>query len=183
MEEIMVHEQTTQVQPNDCPMCANKPLADRWSRAIVLGQRSSVDAANLFKMTIAQVEDHVYKHTTALEKTDPVQDKDYFLKALNTINKNLEEVLSDLMMNKEIDVRKLTSLTKEVRETLKLLAEVAGVIGADNSAAMQKQLVDMNTKYAVLVGIVLEEACPECQQRIVAKIKGATDGNSKKIES
>jgi len=175
----MVNEQIVPVQSCDCPMCANKRLGERWTRAIINGEKSSVDAANLFKISIADVEKHVYNHTVKLDSPVPMQDKDYFLKALSKINTNLEEVLDGLMMNAEIDVRKLTSLTKEVRETLKLLAEVSGVIGADNSAAMQKQLLDMNKQYAVLVGIVLEEACPECQQRIVAKIKGVTTNESK----
>lgn len=180
----MSDEQIIQVQPVVCPMCANKRLGERWTRAIVLGEKSAVDAASIFKMSIKDVEEHVYKHTQNQVATiQPSYDKKYFVNALDKMNTNLETILDETMMSTEMDVRKLTSLTKEIRETLKLLAEVAGVIGVDNSATMNKNLIDMQQKYAVLTGIILEEACPECQRKIVARIKGVTlDGSKDKIE-
>lgn len=174
----MANEQTIQVRACDCPMCANKRLGERWTRSILLGEKSSVEAASLFKITIADVEKHVYNHTTTVDSPEPTQDKDYFLKALSKINKNLEEVLDGLMMNTEIDVRKLTSLTKEVRETLKLLAEVSGIIGQDQSASMQRNMVEMQQKYLTLTGLILEECCPVCQQKIVSRLKGESDASS-----
>jgi DNA repair exonuclease SbcCD ATPase subunit len=155
-------------------MCAKKALGKKWTQAVISGEKTSVDAAAVFKISIDEVEDHVYKHAsqavTVIEK--PVRDKEYFMVQLDDINVKLQEALEIVAEDMELDTRKLTAVTKEVRETLKLLAEVSGVIGADNSAAMARQLTEMQQKYLTLTGLILEECCPVCQKKIVDRLKG-----------
>lgn len=159
---------------NECLMCRNKYLGDKWTQLIITGEKTSVEAASALRISIDAVEDHVYKHAQTITKIAPknTRDKEYFLDQLEDINTKLQDALDGIMHNPELDTRKLTSLTKEIRETLKLLAEVAGVIGADNSAAMAKNLTDMQQKYLTLTGLILEVACPACQQKIVERLKG-----------
>lgn len=169
----MASNNTLVEQKNSCPMCKNSKLGERWTRAVLSGEKTSVDAASALKMSIEDVETHVYKHTQTITKIEKQpRDKEYFLVQLDDINCKLQEALEEIMFNPELDTRKLTSLTKEIRETLKLLAEVAGVIGADNSAAMAKNLTEMQQKYLTLTGLILEVACPDCQQKIVERLKG-----------
>lgn len=168
----------------ECPMCRAKAIGERWTKAILSGEKTSVDAASTLKMSIEDVETHVYKHAQTIVKIEkPTLDKEYFLEQLDDINCKLQDALESISVDPELDTRKLTTLTKEIRETLKLLAEVAGVIGADNSAAMQKNLTDMQQKYLVLTGLILEVACPECQQKIVKRLNGETIVIEEKVKN
>lgn len=176
----MTSNKALPVPKKQCPMCQRKALGEKWTQYILSGERTSVDAIKVFHMTIDEIDTHVYKHapkqqpSTVIEThtetvevlAKPTLDKDYFLTQLDDINCQLQEALEIVVENGELDTRKLTSLTKEIRETLKLLAEVAGVIGADNSAAMQANLLEMQQKYLTLTGLILEVCCPVCQRKI-----------------
>jgi DNA repair exonuclease SbcCD ATPase subunit len=167
-------------------MCAKKTLGKKWTQAVITGEKTSVDAAAAFKCSIDEVEEHVYKHakdTTEVVAVTIVRDKEYFLTQLDDINVKLQEALEIVAEDMELDTRKLTSVTKEIRETLKLLAEVSGVIGADNSAAMAQQLTEMQQKYLTLTGLILEECCPVCQKKIVDRLKGEQNVQPKEITS
>ena len=166
-----------------CKLCGNLKLGEKITKAILAGELTSVEAASKLKMQISEVDEHVYKHKKVdlpivvdkverLEK--PRRDKEYFMEQLDDINAQLQDALEIVANDLELDTRKLTSVTKEIRETLKLLAEVSGIIGADNSAAMQQQLTGMQQKYLTLTGLILEECCPACQKRIVERLKGET---------
>lgn len=160
-----------------CPMCAKKLIGKKWTNWVLTGERTSVECASAFHISIDEAEEHIYKHAAnAVEVVEVVEratlDKHYFLTQLDDINIKLQEALEVINEDVDLDTRKLTSLTKEIRETLKLLAEVAGVIGADNSAQMQENLTNMQQKYLTLTGLILEECCPVCQQKIVARLKG-----------
>jgi len=159
-------------------MCARKTLGNKWTQAVISGEKTSVEAAATFKITIDEVEDHVYKHAaqTVAIIENPVRDKEYFMVQLDDINAKLQDALEIVTEDLELDTRKLTSVTKEIRETLKLLAEVSGIIGADNSAAMAQQMTEMQQKYLTLTGLILEECCPVCQKKIVDRLKGETNG-------
>ena len=169
-----------------CPMCMNRVVGDRWTKSILSGEKTSVEAASKLRMAIEEVDEHVYKHTQTLTKIETptrlattTRDKEYFLDQLEQMNWTLQTALDSIQTSDEYSTRNLTTLTKEIRETLKLLAEVAGVIGADNSASMQKNLVEMQQKYLVLTGLILEVACPVCQQKIVERLKGEIDAEKK----
>jgi RNA polymerase subunit RPABC4/transcription elongation factor Spt4 len=156
-----------------CKLCANPRLSKKWTNLIITGEKTSVEAASVLKMSIDAVEAHVYKHEkgTVIVET-PKRDKETFLVQLDDINAQLQDALEAIANDTELDTRKLTSVTKEIRETLKLLAEVSGIIGADNSALMQQQLNNMQQKYLTLTGLILEECCPVCQKKIVDRLKG-----------
>lgn len=170
---------------DECKMCKHPTLAKKWSNDIIKGIKTSVDAADVFKMSIEDVENHVYHHQTTELMVKPERNKEYFVEKLDAIQTQLDEVLESTMVNPEMSVRNVTSLTKEIRETLKLIAEVEGIIGADNYAAMQKNLEGMKKQYAELTGWIIENCCPDCQKRIVAKMRGdvSVDGTQNKLES
>jgi len=163
-----------------CKLCGNLKLGEKITRAILAGELTSVEAASKLKMQISEVDDHVYKHKktdlVVIDKVErlpaPRRDKEYFMEQLDDINAQLQDALEIVANDMELDTRKLTSVTKEIRETLKLLAEVSGIIGADNSAAMHQQLTGMQQKYLTLTGLILEECCPVCQKKIVERLKG-----------
>lgn len=167
-----------------CKLCGNIKLGEKVTKAILAGELTSVEAASQLKMQISEVDEHVYKHkkvelpavvTDKVERlVKPRRDKEYFMEQLDDINAQLQDALEIVANDMELDTRKLTSVTKEIRETLKLLAEVSGIIGADNSAAMHQQLNDMQQKYLTLTGLILEECCPVCQKKIVERLKGET---------
>lgn len=167
----------TLVEPEKpCRLCTNPRLGKKWTNAIITGEKSSVEAASALKMSIDEVEAHVYKHEKGVAIVEtPKRDKEFFLTQLDDINAQLQDALEAVANDTELDTRKLTSVTKEIRETLKLLAEVSGIIGADNSAFMQQQLTEMQQKYLTLTGLILEECCVTCQKKIVDRLKGETN--------
>ena len=181
----MASNKTLVAPKKPCMLCNSPRLNKKWTQAIIRGEKTSVEAASALHLSIEEVEDHVYKHEkdAIVEVIEPVKrDKEYFMVQLDDIGAQLQDALEVVSNDMELDVRKLTSVTKEIRETLKLLAEVSGIIGADNSAAMAQNLNEMQQKYLTLTGLILEECCPTCQKKIVDRLKGETLAPIKALE-
>lgn len=126
-------------------------------------------------VTVAQFEDHMYNHQAkaVVEVVEKPKSREFFLKQLNNMNDSLQDYL-DALVEKDIeskDIRGVTTLTKEIRETLRLLAEVSGVSGRMTEDMYLAKVESMRSDYQMLVTLILTNSCPECQQKMIALLE------------
>ena len=161
----------------NCPLCIDR-RGKRWTEALHKGNKSIRDAQLVFNMKKEDIEEHLYKHSSTLLIEEPSSlaessEREFYISRLaqmgTDLNRMLEDVVCDGNTNPET-IRSATTLTKEIRETLKLLGEITKVISNDETAQLERALLDMRTNYLTLTNIITAQACPECQKKILAAI-------------
>lgn len=158
-----------------CPLCQDK-RGSRWTEALALGNKTQKEAQIAFGMSRADVEDHIYHHSdeTAITTTEVNRsyDKDFYIRRLDQMGSDLNSMLEEVMtanVNSE-SIRNATALTKEIRETLRLLGDITKVIKDDNTAELERSVIDMRTNYLTLTNIITTKVCPDCQKKILEAI-------------
>lgn len=166
------------MEKSKCPLCQDKRGA-RWTEALALGNKTQKEAMIAFGMKKADVEEHIYQHsiedggvpaTTDLNRS---YDKDFYIRRLDQMGSDLNGMLEEVMASGQVNsesIRSATTLTKEIRETLRLLGDITKVISDDNTAALERSVIDMRTNYLTLTNIITTQVCPECQKKILACI-------------
>lgn len=160
----------------DCHLCQDR-RGKRWTEALHKGNKSIREAQLAFNMSKEDIEEHLYKHSSVWveEPTSLVEtnSREFYISRLTQmgidLNRMLEDVVDDGNTNPET-IRSATTLTKEIRETLKLLGEITRVISDDETAQLERALLDMRTNYLTLTNIITTQACPECQKKILSAI-------------
>ncbi len=160
----------------DCPLCMDR-RGRRYTESLHKGNKSIRDAQLAFNMKKEDVEEHLYKHSSVwIEEPTAIaesSDREFYINRLaqmgTDLNHMLEDVVDDGNTNPET-IRSATTLTKEIRETLKLLGEITKVISNDETAQLERALLDMRTNYLTLTNIITTQSCPACQQKILAAI-------------
>lgn len=159
-----------------CPLCQDK-RGDRWTEALALGNKSIKEAMIAFNMSKADVEEHIYKHADSfIPATDTARsyDKEFYIRRLDQMGSDLNSMLEEVMDTGRVDsesIRSATTLTKEIRETLRLLGDITKVISDDNTATLERNIMDMRTNYLTLTNIITSKVCPECQKKILEAIE------------
>lgn len=158
-----------------CPLCVDQ-RGQRWTEHLQRGNKTIKEAAMAFNMSDAQVEEHLFKHTPnwgGRTSKDDSYDKDFYIRRLDQIGSDLNRMLDDILdqpTNTE-NIRNVATLTKEIRETLRLLGEVTKVIKDDEAAKMEKAILNMRENYLALTTIIMRESCPECQAKIIDAVE------------
>jgi hypothetical protein len=166
------------MEKDKCPLCQDKRGA-RWTEALALGNKTQKEAMIAFGMKRSDVEEHIYQHskeqggdlpaTTELNRS---YDKDFYIRRLDQMGSDLNSMLEEVMtanVNSE-SIRNATTLTKEIRETLRLLGDITKVIKDDNTAELERSVIDMRTNYLTLTNIITTKVCPDCQKKILEAI-------------
>lgn len=158
-----------------CPLCQDKRGA-RWTEALALGNKTIKEAMTAFGMSKSDVEEHIYKHADSFVEGQEVgrtYEKDFYIKRLDQMGQDLNSMLEEVMSSGRVDsesIRSATTLTKEIRETLRLLGDITKVITDDNTAVLERQVLDMRNNYLTLTNIITTKVCPECQKAILEAI-------------
>lgn len=161
----------------ECPMCQDRK-GQRWTEALFKGTKTIREAQQAFGMSKEQIEEHLYKHSpdwsaqqTAVMET---QDREFYIKRLSQMGNDLHEMLEDVIdfgsTNPET-IKSATTLTREIRETLRLLGEITKVISDDESARLERALLDMRSNYLTLTNLITTRCCPDCKAKILADIE------------
>lgn len=161
-----------------CPLCQDR-RGNRWTEALALGNKSMKEAQIAFNMKRADVEEHIYHHATDETFVDAKDqnrsyDKEFYIRRLDQIGADLNSMLDEVMGGGQVNsetIRSATTLTKEIRETLRLLGDITKVISDDNTAQLEKSVLDMKSNYLTLTNIITTQVCPECQKKILASIE------------
>jgi len=161
------------MEKSKCPLCQDRRGA-RWTEALALGNKTHKEAMIAFGMKKADVEEHIYKHNedSFVEPADlnRTYDKDFYIRRLDQMGSDLNGMLEEVMASGTVNsdtIRSATTLTKEIRETLRLLGDITKVINDDNTAALEKSVLDMRANYLTLTNIIATKVCPDCQKIIL----------------
>jgi hypothetical protein len=163
------------MEKDKCNLCQDK-RGDRWTEALALGNKSIKEAMIAFNMSKADVEEHIYKHTDSFVEGQQVgrtYEKDFYIKRLDQMGSDLNSMLEEVMSSGRVDsesIRSATTLTKEIRETLRLLGDITKVITDDNTAELERNVIDMRNNYLTLTNIITSKVCPDCQKKIIEAI-------------
>lgn len=158
-----------------CPLCQDKK-GNRWNEALSLGNKSIKEAQIAFGMSKTDVEEHVFKHNPCFIEEHEVgraYNKDFYIKRLDQMGNDLHTMLETVMDTGRVDsesIRSATTLTKEIRETLRLLGDITKVITDDNTAELERSVLDMRNNYLSLTNIITSKVCPACQKNIIEAI-------------
>ena len=164
------------METDNCPMCWY-PQGSRITRKLGLGQMTYKDAARRFNMEVADVEEHVYKHSAdAWQPADAMSksyDRDYYVKRLESMHDDLSAWADEILEREPTaeNIRAATSLVKELRDTLRLLGEVTKILKDDESQQAITAVKEMQMRYLALTNIIITQSCPTCKEKILQAIE------------
>lgn len=161
----------------ECPMCQDR-RGKRWSEALSKGRKTIREAAAAFGMTKEDIEEHLYKHQPVwIDEPSAIietSNKDYYIKRLAQMGEDLHEMLEDVVdfngTNPET-IRSVTTLTREIRETLRLLGEITKVLKDDEAQSAIMAMEEMKRHCMNFSTIVVTLACEDCRNKIVKALE------------
>ncbi len=163
------------MEKSKCRLCQDK-RGGRWSEALALGNKTIKEAQVAFNMSKADVEEHLFKHTdsfTGAKENNRTYSKDFYIARLDQMGSDLNSMLDEVMGSGRVDsesIRSATTLTKEIRETLRLLGDITKVITNDNTAELEQNVLELRNILLTLTNTITNKACPECQKKILETI-------------
>jgi hypothetical protein len=149
-----------------CPLCHAAPeLSEDYRKRLAMGELDPRIIARQYDISIADVMEHVYEHGEPLD----VQDFgfEYYEARMKVLFRRFDDwmtIITNTYEPSESSVRMAATLSKELRENMKLMGEFAGKIGMVH---YEHELADMQVKFAKLTDIIIKESCPECQSKIL----------------
>ena len=156
-----------------CPMCLD-PKGKRWTEKVALGQRTVFEAAAAFSMSVQDVEEHIYKHDSQWSAVTPTKayERDFYVSKLESILSDLQRWADEIMDGEPTseNIRQGTTLTKEIRDTLRLMGETTKILKDDEAQAAIAAVKQMQARYLSLTNIIVTQACPECKAKILTAI-------------
>lgn len=156
-----------------CPLCRlDSTTSSEIRRKVILGKLDPDVVAAKYDMTAKEVMEHVYHHIDEQNMIDEVGGtlESYYFE-LKTMFSRMNNWFKMVMVEDMPDgdaVRQATALSKEMRETLKLLAEIEGIIGSRAKTQNEEELRD---EIESLKNILFTCLCPECQAKVIAEME------------
>ncbi|MFA5760196.1 MAG: hypothetical protein WC877_00275 [Dehalococcoidales bacterium] len=158
-----------------CNLCNAGQYGAKWSAELKLGTKKVSTAAVEFNMSIEDVLDHINHHEVPTENVnleELLNDPNFFYRELLMLHVRLKDWMAFMMETEEFGVSNIDrgiKLIKEIRETLKLLAELQGKLNKGDT--YNQQFIQIQTDLRSIRNAVLEVACPHCQPLIMQAMK------------
>lgn len=156
-----------------CNMCLAGGTGTAWCKDILAGNKTYNQAATFFHMLPLDVMEHVNQHAITVDDATGVADSpDFYLRELLKVLKALKDWMEYCTTQANVsrgDIDLGIRLSKEVRETLKVLGEFQGRYNATKNPTVQ--LTEVHQKYMELTDVIMAEVCPKCQSKILHVIE------------
>lgn len=158
----------------DCPLCRAGTIGREWSRKVLTAKTSPTKCATEWGMTVAEVYEHINTHEIVADKeTGDTSSPDFYMGKLLKMLRFMEDWINLVTEQSDgFDVNKMraaATVIREIRETLKTLAEFQGL--RDSGVNYTAQITLIKQQYMVLTTAVMEEVCDECRGRILNVIE------------
>lgn len=154
-----------------CNLCNSGQYGARWTAELKLGTKKVSSAAVEFNMSIEDVLDHINNHDTPTENVnlcELLEDPQFFYRELLMLHVRLKDWMAFMMETEEFGVANIDrgiKLIKEIRETLKLLAELQGKLNKGDT--YHQQFIQIQGDMKIFRNSVLELVCPDCRKEIL----------------
>jgi hypothetical protein len=165
------------MEQDKCPLCRDVKKGQRITKKCALGQMSTREAARMFNMSEADVEEHIYKHSSESwqpeETASHAYDRDYYVKRLESLQDDLTVWANEILDGEPTaeNIRMATTLVKELRDTMRLLGEVTKILKDDEAQEAIAAVQSMRAEYLSLTQTIATQCCPDCRTKVVAAIK------------
>lgn len=175
MKKGSVHTQDEVPLPNvpGCLLCKAGYIGGAATRAILTGRKSPFEIAAQYGMDVEDVMEHVNKHEIVL-KQDSVgryQSPDWYLNEMLGLFNVLRDWIDYLMEQpKDLDSRKISSLTTLTKEIRAVIVELANLQGRIQKGEIHVDKMQVNN-IAILTDVLLEEVCDECRPRVIEALE------------
>jgi hypothetical protein len=148
--------QNHNILPMTCNLCEAGELGKAWSAELLNGQKTLVEAAGRFDMSVDQVWDHVMNHCE--ENDVPSLDvKEKLWKLIRIAEDWLQELIMFEKPNART-VKQVVLLLGEIRKLLTISAEMKGEIRQP-----ERQIVQIDKFVQLSIGSL----CPACQAKML----------------
>jgi hypothetical protein len=168
---------------SECPICQAGAFGMKFTRDF--HTRPDVHARDLaihFNMTEEEVMDHINCHelvvsvqpTTTGELKKKISSADFYLDEISTLYMAIKDCFEFINQDREnydsVKIQQLTTLTKDLKESLKLMAELQGRLKGPGDAQQKVLKVEgnLNIMYDIISGGVL---CPHCEEKVMKKLE------------
>jgi hypothetical protein len=133
-------------------------------------------------MTEEEVMDHINNHelVVSIQQTPSgdlkkrVSSPDFYLDELGTLYGAIRDCFEHINQDQDnydsVKIQQLTTLNKELRETLKVMAELQGRLKGPGDAQTKVTKIEgnLNILYGILEGGVL---CSHCEEKVMKKLE------------
>lgn len=158
---------------NGCKICAAGNRGYRRTQDYTVGRCSPVEIAAEFDMTPEEVMEHMNEHEirrVVVNGKEMVDSPDFYLNELASIFNKLRDYSDLIIMSEDKPdkntIEMITKLSAETRRTLESMATLQGRLTRGNELNVK----NMEVRVLSLTEVIMKEACPECQRRILKVI-------------
>lgn len=154
-----------------CNICNSGQYGAKWTAELNLGTKKVSTAAIEFNMSIEDVLTHINDHKMETENVnleELLNDPNFFYRELLMLHVRLKDWMAFMMETEEFGVANIDrgiKLIKEIRETLKLLAELQGKLNKGDT--YHQQFIQIKGDMQMFTTSVIENVCPDCQSKIL----------------
>ncbi|MCK9459941.1 MAG: hypothetical protein M0R80_09915 [Proteobacteria bacterium] len=163
----------------NCPLCRSPIQADAWSRLILSNEKSSMECAKEFDISVEEVNEHIYKHSSGLDADGDPNTPEHLKNKLLRFSHICEIWMDEMIVSKELDPSKLDKVLKlmdVIEKQLVSRAQIAGIIKKD---APQIQITNVQNNIDNLTNVIMMKLCPECKKIAIAEMEGFVYGEQK----
>lgn len=136
---------------------------------MIKGKTSPRECGEHFGISDAEVYEHINNHELKIDvNTGKVDSPDFYMGRLLGMIETMDEWVRLTMEVNDFDANRIragTSLMREIRETLKTLAEFQGVKETGGNYSIQ--ITQIKQEYIALTNFIMEEACDSCRAKII----------------
>jgi len=159
-----------------CPVCNAGSEGYFITESYLQGRVTIRQICDLFNITKEQALEHIHIHHPngyVEQPTDDLQNIINYRRKLYLLLLDLEMWLKRVKSTSAEElsfktVNALTSLVKEYRQVLSVLAELDGKI---NKNQVVVELQDYNRKLDEIVTLIVEELCDDCRAKVMGKLE------------
>lgn len=160
----------------DCKLC-NTEKGRKMSLDLMTGKKEAIDAALMFNMSIDDVNEHINHHDipepdNQVKFSELMDDPEFIFERLGKLLVRMESWMEDIVEinDGEIDFRAMNicvNLIKEIRATLKLIAELKGKLNTGDK--YYHQYIQIQGNLNDFTGLIMNitQEYPECQAKIM----------------
>jgi DNA mismatch repair ATPase MutS len=163
-------------------MCDAGEVGRLWSKWIIMGSKTAQDTALQFKMLPAEVMDHVNNHEIVVNEEKGIYESpDLLMNELLKILKQLKDwmkYISTIDYDKD-DIDTFVKLTKELRETIKVMGEFQGKLNKGNNVNVNVAMI--NQRYEQFTYLLMDEVCEDCRLKVLNLMDHLDEAGPKKI--
>lgn len=170
MKQLMNTQPTNlEICESDCPICRAKGFGNEWTKKVLTTQNTVEEAATFWNMSVDEVHHHMAEHDIVKYDEDgdgfssPDDLLNQLLNSLNILKSWIDVISTDSKEPPANTVKSLVQLTKEIRETIKLVYEVQGKLDTQIS---KDKITAMETSVQQVINLVLTTTCRECRTKI-----------------